>query len=100
MKKLILSLLFIGIISLISSAEVYEAPEKSRKQTEFTDTITNDIYRIKDKDYPLFKSKNNRFYIWKVSNRTNKKYKYYVPKEIQEQIEKDKNNKSYFYGKR
>lgn len=85
---------FIGATS--ASAKVYEAPTK--EVVEFTDSTTSDIYKIKDKEYPIYKSKKGRLYIWKISKNTNKPYKYYLPKEVQQQIEEnnkllDKNNK-------
>ena len=30
--------------------------------------------------------KTGAFYIWKVSKKTNKKYKYYLPKDVQKQM--------------
>ena len=36
-----------------------------------------------DKVYKVYKSRNNAFYIWKVSKRSGKLYKNYLPKEIQ-----------------
>lgn len=73
---------FCGAIS--ASTENFKAP--TRQSVEYTDTTTIHTYEIKDIKYPVFKSKNGAFYIWKTSKKTNKKYKYYLPKEIQEKI--------------
>lgn len=84
MKRIILSFV-LAFISLIVVADNFKAPVSQRVQ--FTDTTTNHTYEIKDKTYPIYKSKSGKFYIWKTS-KNGKLYKYYLPKEIQEQINK------------
>lgn len=75
--------------ALSASSKVYELPKK--QVVEFTDSTTNDFLKIKDIEYPIYKTKKGRLYIWKTSKKTNKQYKYYLPKEVQQQIEE--NNK-------
>lgn len=89
MKTFISFMIFVLVCAISTSAKIYEAPTK--QVVEFTDSTTTDIYKIKDKEYPIYKSKKGRMYIWKISKNTNKPYKYYLPKEVQQQIEE--NNK-------
>ena len=84
MKKLfVLAIMIVGL-SLTVSAKDYIAPTK--QSVEYTDSTTNDTYTIKTNKYNVFKSKSGAFYIWKTSNKTGKKYKYYLPKDIQVQM--------------
>lgn len=84
MKRIFLSLLLIVGLSINASCEDYHPRKKAT--VEFKDSITKDTYTIQNVKYSVFKSKNGAFYIWKISKRTGKKYKYYLPKYIQEQI--------------
>ena len=81
MKKLFAMLLLVLSISVIASADNFTVPTKEK--SVYTDTTTTHTYEIKNIKYDIFKSKNGAYYIWKTSNKTNKKYKYYLPKEIQ-----------------
>ena len=74
---------FIGATS--AKGENFIAPAK--QSVVFTDTTTNHTYQIKEKKYPVYKSKNGKFYIWRTS-KNNKKYKQYLPKEVQAKINK------------
>ena len=71
-------------MALPSVAQNFIAPEKER--TAFTDTTTTYTYQIKGVKHPVFKSRSGAYYIYKVSSKTGKKYKYYLPKEIQIQM--------------
>lgn len=84
MKRILLSLLLIAGLSINVVAKDYTAPTK--QSVEFTDSTTNDTYTIKTDKYNVYKSKTGAFYIWKTSKKTGKKYKYYLPKEIQKQM--------------
>lgn len=84
MKRILIALLLTLALSITVSADNFKAPE--RQTTQYTDTTTNHTYEIKDIKYPIFKSKSGAFYIWKTSKRTNKKYKYYLPKDVQKQL--------------
>lgn len=83
MKKILVILaLLIGFN--YANAENFKAPEKVK--TEFKDSTTSHTYEIQSVQYPVFKSKSGAFYIWKTSKKSGKKYKYYLPKDIQEKM--------------
>ena len=84
MKRTILFMLLVLGISITSKADDYRPPRK--QSVTFTDSTTKDNYIINDIKYPIFKTKTGAFYIWKTSKKTNKKYRYYLPKEIQIQM--------------
>ena len=84
MKKIILSFVLLIGLAVSASAKDYVAP--ARQSVEFTDSVTNDTYTIKNEKYDVFKSKSGAFDIWKTSKKTGKKYKYYLPKDIQVQM--------------
>lgn len=69
---------------MVLSAKDYVAAKK--QSVVFTDTTTTDTYTINSIKYNVYKSKTGAFYIWKDSKKTNKKYKYYLPKDIQQQM--------------
>lgn len=81
MKKRIITTLLAAILTLSLSAQEFVAPSKS--STVFTDTTTTFTYKMSDKTYKVYKSKNGAFYVWKISKKTSKPYKMYLPKEIQ-----------------
>jgi hypothetical protein len=96
MKRIILSLVLLIGLAIVAGAKDYIAPAK--QSVEFTDSTTTDTYTIKNEKYNVFKSKSGAFYIWKVSKKTGKKYKYYLPKEIQKKMGReytDNNNKQH-----
>lgn len=79
MKK-IMTILMLMIISVNLNAQEFVAPERT---IDKHDSITTYTYKCPEKTYKVYKSKKGAFYIWKISKRTNKQYKYYLPKEIQ-----------------
>lgn len=81
MRKLFAILLMSLFMTLTVGAEDFKAPRK--QLVEYTDTTTNHTYEIDNIKHSVFKSKSGAFYIWKTSKKTGKKYKYYLPKEIQ-----------------
>lgn len=81
MKRYILIALVSLLLPVLAFSQNFKAPEKEK--IEFTDSTTTYTYEIKEVKYPVFKSKSGAFYIWKTSKKTGKKYKYYLPKEIQ-----------------
>lgn len=89
MKRILSILILLIGLTISVSAKDYVAP--TRQSVEYTDSTTTDTYTIKDKKYNVYKSKSGAFYIWKTSNRTGKKYKYYLPKEIQIQMGREYN---------
>ena len=81
MKKFIIFAI-LCIISSVCNAEDFVAPKRNNR-VAFTDTTTIHTYRIDETKYDVYKSKSGAFYIWKVSKKTGKPYKYYLPKDIQ-----------------
>lgn len=79
MKKIIVALILM-IVSVNFYAQEFVAPERIITQH---DSITTYTYKCPEQTYKVYKSRKGAFYIWKVSKRTNKQYKYYLPKEIQ-----------------
>lgn len=80
MRKLFSFVASVLIASVSLSAQEFSAPSKT---VSYADTTTTYTYRIKADTFKVYKSKSGAFYIWKVSKKTGKKYKYYLPKEIQ-----------------
>lgn len=65
-----------------AQAQVFHAP--SSKRAVFTDTTTTFKYVPSDgKQYSVFRSRSGAMYIWKLSKKSGKMYKYYLPKEVQ-----------------
>lgn len=83
MRKVFLIMLLLVGLSITVGAKDYVPAKQSVVNT---DSTTNDTYTINNVKYPVYKSKNGAFYIWKTSKKTGKKYKYYLPKEIQKQM--------------
>lgn len=84
MKKIILFFV-LCLMSVTMSAQEFVAPAK-KGRTAFTDTTTTYTYKCPEKTYDVYKSRGGAFYIWKVSSKSGKLYKYYLPKEIQVQM--------------
>ena len=84
MRKVFLIMLLLVGLSITVGAKDY-VPTK-RQSVVNTDSTTTDTYTISSIKYPVFKSKSGAFYIWKISKKTGKKYKYYLPKDIQIQM--------------
>lgn len=93
MKKFLIILVLICLTGVSAYAENFKAP--SKQKVEWTDSTTTHTYEISNVKHDIFKSRNGSFYIWKISKRTGKKYKYYLPKEIQIKLGRkyDNNNK-------
>lgn len=81
MKKYLSIVVLLLVVAISAQAQEFVAP--TRASVVFKDTTTTYTYKITDKTYKVFKSKSGAFYIWKVSKKTNKPYKMYLPKEIQ-----------------
>ena len=81
MKRFLIITLLSVLVGTSVYADNFKAP--SKQKVEWTDSTTNHTYEIRNIKYDIFKSKNGSFYIWKTSKKTGKKYKYYLPKEIQ-----------------
>lgn len=93
LMKYIITLLVALIVSVASYADVVR--EGNTFKVEKTASVNRDQqtpYTWQDKEgktYPIFITKNGSCYIIKVSKKTGKEYKYYLPKEVQEQIKKE-----------
>ena len=81
MKKFITMLVLSLCMAISAGAQEFVAP--TRSSVVFTDTLTTYTYKKTNKTYVVYKSKSNAYYIWKLSKRTNKLYKMYLPKEVQ-----------------
>lgn len=91
MKKLLLCLL-LALFSITINAQVKREGDtfKVEQTSKASDTKTK--YTWEDKEgnkYPIFITKKGTCYILKVSKKTNKEYKYYLPKETQAQIKSE-----------
>ena len=84
MRKVFLIMLLLVGLSITVGAKDYVSTK--RQSVVNTDSTTTDTYTISSIKYPVFKSKSGAFYIWKTSKKTGKKYKYYLPKDIQIQM--------------
>lgn len=81
MKKLTLLLVMVLGVSLQVGAQQFVAP--TRHSTSNVDSTTTYTYKMSDDIYKVYKSRNGAYYVWKTSKKTNKKYRMYLPKEIQ-----------------
>lgn len=81
MKNIIIFLLLFFATINVGAQEFVASTHKNN--TQYTDTTTTYTYRCSEKVYDVYVSRNGAYYIWKISKRTNKLYKYYLPKEIQ-----------------
>lgn len=93
MKKFLIIALLSVLTGVFVYADNFKAP--SKQKIEWADSTTTHTYEISNVKYDIFKSRNGSFYIWKTSKKTGKKYKYYLPKEIQIKLGRkyDNNNK-------
>lgn len=86
-KENIHTIIIVALLALFAfigaKGENFKAPVKNKAKVEYTDTTTSHTYEIQDIKYPVFKSKSGAYYIYKVSRKSGKEYKYYLPKEIQ-----------------
>lgn len=93
MKKFLIALvvLIIGAVGQINAEVVRNGNTFEVTQT----TSQSDVqtpYTWKDKDgkvYPIYITKKGACYIKRISKKTGKEYKYYLPKETQAQIKQE-----------
>ena len=91
MKSFILCLL-LALFSININAEVKRVNDtfKVEKTTKESDTKTKFTWEDKEGNkYPIYITKKGACYIIKISKKTSKVYKQYLPKEIQVQIQKE-----------
>lgn len=76
--------MFVILFFMTICAYTQEFTALTRKNsTQFTDTTTTYTYKRPEKTYNVYVSCRGAYYIWKISKKTNKPYKYYLPKEVQ-----------------
>lgn len=91
MKRLILCIL-LTLFSITIYAEVKREGNTFKTEQTAKSTGTQTKYTWEDKagkKYPVFISKKGNCYVLRVSKKTGKEYKYYLPKDIQETIKKE-----------
>lgn len=81
MRRLTLLLVMVLGVSLQVGAQQFIAP--TRRSTSNVDSTTTYTYKMSDNIYKVYKSRTGAYYVWKTSKKTNKKYRMYLPKEIQ-----------------
>lgn len=93
--KYIITLLVALIISVTSYADVVRNGDTFKvEKTISVNQDTKTKYTWEDKEgnkYPIFVTKNGACYVVRISKKTNKEYKQYLPKDIQETIKKELN---------
>ena len=88
MKKLI-SIVLVMLLSVASFAQKFNAETKtfSKENTVKTSaTMTEYNWEESDSIYPIYITKNGRTYINKVSKKSGKVYKKYLPEDVSRQI--------------
>lgn len=92
--KYIITLLVALLMSVASYADVVRTGNIitiTKTTTLVNEKQSTGLYYQDNKgnQYLIYKSKNNKFYVIKTSQKTGKEYKYYLPKDIQETIKKE-----------
>ena len=93
MKKIILCIL-LALFCITISAEVKREGNTFRVEQTTKESDTKTQYTWIDKDgnvYPVFITKKGACYIFRISKKTGKEYKQYLPKNIQEIIKQELN---------
>lgn len=99
MKKIVVIASLLFSLSVAAYAQNYTREgntfrvEKTEK-TKQEDVQTPFFYTMTTKDlgeqtYPIFITARNACYIWRLSKKTCKEYKYYLPKEMSKEIAKE-----------
>ena len=94
--KYIIALLVTLVLSVSSYADVVRNGDTFKVETTSVNKDTKTKYTWEDKEgnkYPIYITKKGACYVLRVSKKTSKEYKYYLPKDIQETIKKE------LYGK-
>ena len=92
--KYIIALLVALSMSVASYAGVVRHGNTFLVETTSVNQDTQTQFTWQDKDgniYPIYISKKCACYVIKVSKKTGKEYKYYLPKDVQEAIRKELN---------
>lgn len=91
MKKLILCIL-LALFCITVDAQVKREGNTFKVEQTAKASDTKTKYTWEDKKgnkYPIFITKKGACYVLRVSKKTNKEYKYYLPKDIQAQIKQE-----------
>lgn len=92
MKHIILCIL-LALFCSVAHAEIKRDGDTFKVETTKTatpDTQTKFTWETKDgTKYPVYVTKKGAFYILRVSKKSGKEYKYYLPKEVQEEMKKE-----------
>ena len=80
--KYIIMFIILFFMTICAYAQEFTAPT-SKNSIQFTDTTTTYTYKRTEKTYNVYVSSRGAYYIWKISKKSNKRYKYYLPKEVQ-----------------
>lgn len=94
--KYIITLLIALSMSVIGYADIVRDGDTFKVETTSVNKDTKTKYTWEDKEgnkYPIYITKKGACYVLRVSKKTGKEYKYYLPKDIQETIKKE------LYGK-
>lgn len=93
--KYIIALLVALSMSVASYADVVRDGDTFKvEKTTSVNQDTKTKYTWEDKEgnkYPIFITKRGACYVKRVSKKTGKEYKYYLPKDIQKTIKKELN---------
>lgn len=92
--KYIITLLTVLTMSVIGYADIVRDGDTFKVETTSVNKDTKTKYTWKDKEgnkYPIYITKKGACYVLRVSKKTGKEYKYYLPKDIQETIKKELN---------
>lgn len=85
------------LFTLTSYSQTTREGNTFKQTTAQTNNGQQTKYIYEDKKgikYPIYITKSGAIYIIKKSAKTNKEYKYYLPKDIKEQIQKELNFKT------
>lgn len=96
MKKHII-LFILMLFTLTSYSQTTREGNTFKQNNVQTNNGQQTKYTYEDKKgvkYPIYITKNGAVYIIKISAKTNKEYKYYLPKDIKETILKELNFKA------
>lgn len=92
--KYIITLLIALSMSVIGYADIVRNGDTFKVETTSVNKDAKTKYTWEDKEgnkYPIFITKKGTCYVLRVSKKTGKEYKYYLPKNIQETIKKELN---------
>ena len=91
MKKFILCIL-LALFCITANAKVKRDNDTFKVEQTAKASDTKTKYTWEDKKgnkYPIYITKKGACYILRTSKKTDKEYKYYLPKDVQDQIKKE-----------